>query len=70
MANKKRKDVNGTHWRKVLGEDMTDKLHKVSLEEERSMTSQVRYFVKQGLRKTWCTGCGEVNPVCYCEEKE
>ena len=73
MANQKRGNASGIHWRKTLGEKTTNQLMKISKEEERSITSQIRYFVKQGIKKYGdahnlsCTGCGEVAPVCYCD---
>ena len=73
MANQKRGNASGIHWRKTLGEDITDQLLKIAKEEERSITSQIRYFAKQGIKKyadahnLICPGCGEISPVCYCD---
>ena len=49
-----------------LAEDMM--LHPESHSKDDSNYMTDAELKKQIEEKTWCTGCGEVKPVCYCDE--
>ena len=49
-----------------LEEDM--RLHPESYSKDDSNYMTDAELKKQMEEKTWCAGCGEVKPVCYCDE--